>query len=238
MNYLKAALELKKLIRKVNHLQLQKELTVLAHCNSMFLFNGEKLLAEVCMKSYTNDFVAETLAEYPETTAFVMTDLASTMVKEHKITYWLYKAYHVGVEKGMVYYQPIEEQSLQKTGRLQYSNMETNIFLKHVAPEGEESSANAMETDEQVEGGKNIVFLVGHMNEDRLLYDLQRLILDSTSNVQQHKSVDFKFILNISVFNSKPSESFRQRVEQLERFTHDEFITDYPNVQIVFELEQ
>ncbi|WP_163717696.1 hypothetical protein [Mangrovibacterium lignilyticum] len=238
MNYLKAALELKQLIRKVNHLQTQKESTVLEHRNSMFLFFSDKPLVELKMAEFSNEFVLSTLAEYPEAYAFVMTDLAATMVKDQKLTYWLYKAYHVGLEKGMVYFQPIEEQSLIKKGRLQYSNMEENIFLKHVAPDFEESSANAMETDEQIEGGKSIVFFVGNMNEPRLVYDVQRLIFDTLNNVQNHKNLNFKFILNISRFGGKPTDDLQKQLKDIERFTKKELAKEYPNTRYVFEIQQ
>ncbi|RKD90675.1 hypothetical protein [Mangrovibacterium diazotrophicum] len=237
MIYLKAALELKQLIRKVNHLQIQKESTVLDHKNSMFLFTGGKLLAEKAMDEYSNDFVLATLAKYPEATSFVMTDLATTDLKDRKLTYWLYKGYHVGLDKGMVYYQPIEEQNLRKVGRIQFSNLETNIFLLHQAPDFEESSANAMETDEEIEGGKAIVFLVGNMNETRLLYDIQRLIFDSANNVQNHKSLSFKFILNVSKFGGKSSDDFKKKLNEIELFTRDKVAAEYANARFVFDLE-
>lgn len=238
MHYLEAALELKKLIRKANHLQVQKELSVLDRRNSLFLFEGDKLLAEVNMLEYSNEFVTQTLEKYPKATAFVMTDLASMMVKDHKVTYWLYKGYHVDVEKGMVYYQPIEEQSLKKIGRLQFSNTEANIFLKYSAPDFEESSANAMESDEEIENGKCIVFLMGNMNQERLVYDIQRLIFDSASNVQNHKSLNFKFILNISVFNGNASADFTRKVKDIEEYTKKELKKEYPNCSFQFDLEK
>lgn len=238
MQYLKEAIDLKKLIRKVNHLQIQKESTVLNHKNSMFLFAGDKPLAELAMEAYSNEFVNATLLKYPQTTSFVMTDLSSTMVKDQKLSYWLYKGYHTGLDKGMVYYQPIEEQSLRKLGRLQFSNLESNIFLKHEAPEFEESSANAMETDEQIEGGKAIVFLVGNMDETRLLYDIQRLIFDSANNVQNHKSLSFKFTLNINRFGGKPSDAFKEKLKEIEKFTREIVALEYANTKFVFDLEE
>ena len=238
MIYLKAALELKQLIRKVNHLQIQKESTVLEHKNSMFLFAEGKLLSERAMDEYSNEFVQATLAKYPQATSFVMTDLATTELKDRKLTYWLYKGYHIGLDKGMVYYQPIEEQNLRKVGRIQFSNLETNIFLKHQSPDFEESSANAMESDEVIEGGKAIVFLIGNMDETRLLYDIQRLIFDSVNNVQNHKSLSFKFVLNVSKFGGKPSDDFKTKLREIELYTRDQVAAEYANAQFVFDLEE
>ncbi len=237
MDYLKAALELKQIIRKVNHLQIQKESSVLEHKNSMFLFSEGKPYAELAMDEYSNEFVLATLSKYPKTTAFVMTDLSSTMVKDQKIFFWLYKGYHVGLDKGIVYYQPIEEQSLRKLGRLQFSNLEANIFLKHEAPDFEESSANAMESDEQIEGGKSIVFLVGNMEESRLLYDIERLIFESANNVQNHNGLSFKFTLNISRFGGEPSDAFKEKLKQIEKFAREKVALEYANAKFVFDLE-
>ncbi|WP_372775196.1 hypothetical protein [Mangrovibacterium sp.] len=238
MDYLKSALELKQLIRKVNHLQTQKETSVLAHRNSMFLFSGSHLIAEQVMAEFTNEFVQKTLAVYPNATSFVMTDLAATKVKEKTLTYWLYKGYHTGLEKGMVYYQPIDEQSLNKIGRLQYSNLEDNIFLKHSAPDFEESSANAMETEEQIEGSKSIVFFIGNMDETRLLYDIQRVIFDTLNNVQNHKNLNFRFILNITRFGGKTTTEFLAQLKDIEHFVKKELEREYPNVRYVFDLEK
>ncbi|PTN08012.1 hypothetical protein [Mangrovibacterium marinum] len=237
MQYLEAAIELKKLIRKVNHLQMQKETTVLSHKNAMFLFLNDKSLLEVTMKEFTNDFVNAVLDQHPETRAFVMTDMAAMDLKGQKLTYWLFKGYHRGMEKGMVYFQPIDELSLQKNGRLQFSNLEENIFLRHQAPAFEESSCNAMETEEQQEGEKSIVFLIGNMDENRLLYDIERLIVDTASNVQKHKSLAFKCILNISKFGGLPSNDFLERLNAIEKFTRQEVAAEYGNCRFSFELE-
>lgn len=237
MQYLEAAIELKKLIRKVNHLQMQKETTVLSHKNSMFLFLEDKSLIEVTMKEFSNEFVNAVLEQHPATKAFVMTDMATMAVKEQNMTYWLFKGYHCGLEKGMVYFQPIDGQSLQKIGRLQFSNLEDNIFLRHVGPDFEESSCNAMETDEQIEGGKSIVFLIGNMEENRLLYDIERLVFDTVNNVQNHKSVSFKFTLNISKFGGLPSNDFLNRLNAIEKFTKEQVTAEYGNTRFIFDLE-
>ena len=177
------------------------------------------------------------LQQYPTTKAFVITDMAAMPVKEHMLTYWLYKGYHQGMEKGMVYFQPIDQQSLQKQGQLQYSNLEENIFLKHAGPDFEESSCNAMETDEEIEGGKSIVFLIGNMDESRLLYDIERLIVDSANNVQNHKSLSFKFILNINKFGGLPSNDFLGRLNVIEKFAKEQISAEYGNTRFIFELE-
>ena len=238
MDYLEAALELKLLIRKVNHLQIQKESTVLGHKNSLFLFRGSKPLAELPMTEFTNEFVNSALSQYSETTALVMTDLTSMMLKDRQLTYWLYKGYHIQLEKGMVYFQPIDEQSLTKQGRLQYSNLESNLFFKLNAPDCEESTCNAMETDVQEEGAKHIVFFIGNMNEERLLFDVQRLIFDTLSNVQNHKNIRFYFILNISKFGSHPSGAFLEQLKVIDNFTAKYLVPEYPNASFQFDIEK
>lgn len=237
MQYLQAAHTLKQLIRHVNHLQTQKEPSVRSHCNSLFLFSHGKPFVELEMTSFTNKFVELALEKYPETEALVMTDMAKMMVRERELTYWLYKAYHAGLEKGMVYYQPIDENSLSKIGNLQFSNLEANIFFKPDIPETEESSVNALEGESPEEGVKLIVFLVGHANEERLLYDIQRLIFDSVSNVQNHKGLKFHFVLNISKFREKPGDIFIHKLQTIQDYVPEFLTTDYPNVTISFELE-
>lgn len=237
MQYLQAAHTLKQLIRHVNHLQVQKEPSVRSHCNSMFLFSNGKPFVELEMTTYTDEFVQSALEKYPETTAFVMTDLASMIVRDRKLTYWLYKAYHVELEKGLVYYQPIDENSLVKIGSLQYSNLEQNIFFKVSAPDFEESSTNAMETDSKEEGTKSIVFLIGNFSEERLSYDIQRLIIESTSNVQNNRGLKFHFIFNISKFREKPSDGFLKELRTIEEYTTKHLLADYPNVRVSFDLD-
>ena len=237
MRYLQAAHTLKQMIRHVNHLQVQKESSVRSHCNSMFLFSNGKPFVELEMTTYTDEFVQLALDKYPETTAFVMTDLASVMVRDRKLTYWLYKAYHVELEKGLVYYQPIDESSLVKIGSLQYSNLEQNIFFKVSSPDFEESSTNAMETDSEEEGTKSIVFLVGNFNEERLSYDIQRLIVESASNVQNHKGLKYHFIINITKFREKPSAEFLKELRSIEKYTTKYLLADYPNVRVSFDLD-
>lgn len=237
MQYLQAAHTLKQLLRHVNHLQIQKEPSVRSHCNSLFLFSHGKPFVELEMTSFTNSFVELALEKYPEAEALVMTDMATMMVRERPLTYWLYKAYHVGLEKGMVYYQPIDESSLAKIGSLQFSNLEPNIFFKFEAPKVEESSVNALESESDEEGVKRIVFLIGHFDEERLLFDIQRLIFDSASNVQNHKGLKFQFVLNISKFKEKPGDDFRLKLQTIQDYLPEFLSADYPNVRVSFDLE-
>lgn len=237
MQYLQSAYSLKQLIRHVNRLQLQKEPSVRWHCNSLFLFTNEKPFVELEMTSFTNEFIESALEKYPEASALVMTDLATMQVRDRALTYWLYKAYYVGLEKGMVYYQPIDKTNLSKIGSLQFSNLEPNIFLPFAVPKIEESSVNALESEADEEGVRKIVFLVGHWDEGRLLYDIQRLILDSASNAQKHKGLKFHFVFNISKFREKPREAFSRELQFITNYIPEFLSSDYPNVAISFDVE-
>ncbi len=237
MEYLQASLELKKLIKEKNELILSRK-TIPGKFNFMFVNKSDGELVELDMASYTNEFVLQTLSEFPESKSFVITDVATMDVKGKQLTYWLYKAYHFEVEKGLVYYQLVDKDTFEPVGELQFSNLEDNIFYKVSAPEFEESSNNAMEADVEIPGKKSIVFLIGNMDESRLLFDIQRLIFETVNNVQRHTTLDFHFIVNVSKFNGTPSPDFLKKVKAIEDFTKEYVTPEYPNAEFVFDIEK
>lgn len=237
MEYLKAAIELKKDIKEINQQMIGKELSQ-KNPNIMFVKLSDDSVNEVNMTEYTNDFVSATLESRPGSKSFIITDLATMNTQGQELTYWLYKGYNNQTENGLVYFQVIDKDTLMPKGGLQFSNLEKNIFYEIKAPDFEESSSNAMETDEEVQGKKSIVFLVGNMNEERLVHDIQRLIVDTINNVQRHSGLDFRFILNISKFNEEPSESFKNQIKEIEHYTNEFVTTEYPNTEFVFDIEE
>ena len=237
MKYLKASIELKKLIEQTNELCLKKNCPVLKERNFIVLKSDSGEQHEIKMKEFSNEFLQTILEENKNSKAFVFTDLAATMIKDQKLTYFLYKGYHSEIEKGSVWFQAINEETSEPTGELQFSNLEENVFYSVSAPYFEESTSNAMETDEQIEGGKSIVFIIGNLNEERLLHDIQRLIFDTVNNVQKHQGLKFKIVLNITKFNGEPTADFLKKLELIKEYTHTSIQPEYPNCEFVFDLE-
>lgn len=235
MEYLEAAIDLKHLIEQANTMLLEKNHSFLKNKNLMFLKENVTDLNTIQMDEFSNEFVYSTLHQNKQAKAFVMTDLSAMMVKTQKMTYYLYKGYHKLIEKGLVFYQVINENTLDPIGGLQFSNLEKNIFYEVKAPDFEESSSNAMEPEKQIEGEKSIVFFIGNLNEERLVYDIQRLIFDTVNNLQKHKRLKFHFIINISKFNGKPSPELFQQVDAIKTFTNTRLKSEYPNSDFVFE---
>ncbi|WP_321286153.1 hypothetical protein [uncultured Sunxiuqinia sp.] len=237
MKYLKASIELKKLIEQTNELCLTKNCPVLNQRNFIVLKSDGGEEREIKMKEFSNEFLQTILEENRNSKAFVFTDLAATMVKDQKLTYFLYKGYHSEIEKGLVWFQAINGETAEPTGNLQFSNLEENVFYSVSTPDFEESTSNAMETDEQIEEGKSIVFIIGNHNEERLLHDIQRLIFDTVNNVQKHQGLKFKIILNINKFNGKPTAYFLKQLDFIKEYTHTSIQSEYPNCEFVFDLE-
>ncbi len=232
MNYLQNALSLIDFIQRTNE-SLLKEADLLQSCpNRMWLKRGDGSVQNIEMDEFSNDFVVATLQSSGPAESFIITDRASMDVKGKEFNYILYKAYHMANEKGVVFYQGIDNNS--PVGTLQFSNMEDNIFFPLKAPEGEESSCNAMETDKSSTDGKHIVFLIGHYDEKRLVYDIQRLIFDTVNNVTRHPKLNFLFTLQINLFEGTPSEVFTKRMEFIEDFTKQKVCREYPNTSFDF----
>lgn len=235
MNYIKASLLMKQLIADGNEICLAVNKTALNLKNIMFISDENDTLETIPMDSYTDEFVKSTLDKYKSTASFVITDVASMDVQGKNLTYFLYKAYNKHVEKGLVYYQVINPDTLEAIGDLQFSNAEENIFFKIDTPKTEESSCNAMETGEQTHNEKKIAFLIGHNDEERLYYDIERLIVDTANNVQKNQKTQFTFIIQVSTFGKNPSDAFKQKVNDIAHLCTSSVKEAYPNCTFIFE---
>lgn len=142
------------------------------------------------------------------------------------------------MEKGLVFYQPIKEETLSPFGNFEFSNSETNIFFQREEPEAEESTCNAMETDKVIENGKSIVFFIGHMDEKRLTYDIQRLIVDTVNNVSKHPRLHFEVIIQYSVYGGNPSGKFLDQIHEIEAYTREKVTREYTNISFNVIYEQ
>ena len=238
MEYLQAAVLLESLIKETNHLLLQKKEMILEAPNRMRVILDDGTREDIPMDSYTNDYVKGTLENLGSSKAFIMTDMVSTEIKGKDVTYLSYKAYHREVDKGLFFYQLVDKIFLSPVGSLRFSNLEDNIFYSVPSPQSEESSCNTMETDRVVENGKSIVFFIGHMDEERLIYDIQRLIFDTVNNVTRHPKLQFEFIIQIARYGAAPSENLRRRVESIEEYTKKHIYPEYPNATFDFIYEQ
>ncbi len=237
MEYLQAAVSLQSLIKEINETFLARKDQAVSRPNRMWIQQKSESIRKIEMESFSNDFVTATLDSLGESTAFVVSDLASMDVKGKQVHYFLYKAYHSKVEKGLVYYQMINLETLEPIGSLQFSNVENNIFYTVGYPEIEESSCNAMETDKVIEDGKSIVFFIGHMDEKRLAYDVERLIFDTLNNISHHEKLKFEFIVQIARYGKKPTESLKEAVAGIEAFTRAYLYPEYPNASFEFTFE-
>jgi len=238
MKYLKAAISLLSLINETNESLLSNIEKLAQSLNYMFIKTSDNNTKEVQMVAFSNEYVNIALKDTPQSQAFVMTDIATMDVKGKKLTYLLFKGYHSEIEKGMVFYQVINKETFAPIESLQFSNVEENIFYQIITPEKEESSCNAMETDKVIKGGKSIVFFIGHMDEDRLVYDIQRLIFDTANNIKKHPKLQFEFIINIAKYGGKPSKQLMDEVQSIDEYIQKHFYPEYPNAQFKFEFEQ
>lgn len=238
MEYLKAGISLLSLIKETNTTLLKNVENAIRKPNQMHLKFDAKNVQSIVMDEYSNDFVNATLLRNTGSEAFIITDFTSMDVSGKEVKYLLYKAYHSQMEKGMVFYQVIDKNTLQPFGTLEFSNMEDNIFYKVEQPKVEESSCNAMETDKVIENGKSIVFLIGHMDEDRLIYDIQRLMFDTLNNITKHKQLKFSFIIQVARYGGKPTSKLKEEVEAIDAFSKHNLYPLYPNAEFVFEFEE
>lgn len=238
MELIKAALSLKQHIEDTNAKLVEKNKDGLVLKNVMALKSNCGEVKAISMDSFTNIFVEDVLNSKKDTEAFVISDLAAMEVKDQVITYFLYKAYHKKLEKGLVFYQMINPDTMQINGDLQFSNLEENVFFKAPQPDFEESSCNAIETDNHTKDAPEIAFLIGHTNEERLSYDIQRLIIETAHNILKNPNVNYRFILQISVFGSTPSKEFEATVQDLEKATTELIEPAFRNAKFIFELEK
>lgn len=235
MEYLQAAIELKKLIVGSNNELLAKH-RIGSDQNNMIFLKQANAVKEKEMTSFTNEFVFGTIENNTNAEAFVITDLAKQNVEGKELTYFLYKGYHKLIEKGLVFFQVIDSENLKPKGDLLFSNLEDNIFFNVKTPEEEESSCNALETGEKTATSKGVAFLIGHMNENRLVYDIQRLIFDTCNNVQKHKGLKFNFVIQVSKFGGNPSQKLIEQISAIDKFTRSEVEKIYPNCTFKFEM--
>ncbi len=236
MNYLESAVVLKKLIANTNHKMLQLNNKELVMQNLMVIRTNFGKEVEVKMDAFTNAFVNKQLGEY-ESEAFVITDLVTTVQEGQELTYFLYKGYHHLFHQGLVFFQLIDKNTFAPIGKLEFSNIEDNIFYKVDFPDFEESSCNAIETKENTVKNPCIAFLIGNMNEERLLFDINRLIYETANNVQKHKNRHFKIHLQISKFGGKPSENFLKEIEEIKKSVEKFIKPAYTNSTFIFDLE-
>ena len=237
MMYLQATSDLKKFIADSVKIFMHGISQGNRDFNQIYLSIEDKIKHQN-VPEFNNEYILELLKTYPVATSiFMITDKATTTIQGKEITYFIFKGYHELVESGMVYYQIIDKDKLTPIGELQFSNQETNIFYEVKMPDFEESSCNAMETDDSGKDHKKIVFFVGNMNEERLLFDIERLIFTTLNNIQKHESLKFTFIINIARFGGEMSNSFTAQLEKIKELSKM-VLKDHPNVNLLFEFAE
>ncbi len=238
MNYLESASVLKKLISKTNTNLLKTNKGKLVETNRMMLRTNFGKELDLPMEAFSNSVVINMLKQY-ESEAFVITDFVSTVDQNNlEIHYFLYKGYHKLFHKGLVYYQLVDKNTFEPIGNIEFSNIEDNIFFKVDEPDVEESSCNAIETAENTAKNPCIAFLIGHMDENRLLFDINRLIFETANNVQKHKNMKFTFHVQVSKFGGTVSEDFFKQIDKLKKDTDKYIHKNYPNSTFIFDLDE
>ncbi len=238
MNYLESAIVLKKLISKTNNSLLKTNKGKLVEANKMMLRTNFGKELELPMEAFTNNVVINTLKEY-ESEAIVISDFVTTVdPNNQEISYFLYKAYHKLFHKGLVFYQLVNKDTVEPIAGLEFSNIEDNIFFKIDEPDVEESSCNAVETAENTAKNPSIAFLIGHMDENRLLFDINRLIYETANNVQKHHNRKFTFHIQVSKFGGKASDVFFNNLNQVIKDTDKYIHKNYPNSKFIFDLDE
>ena len=240
MEYLNAAVTLKSLINETNSTLLEMGESISLSPNHMMIKHStEDTSQKVIMETFSDAFVKSTL-DKRASDAFVITDFVSMEQNGKEMTYILLKGYSNKMEKGMVFFQPINKETFEPIGPLQFSNMEDNPFYTVAVSDVEESSCNAMETDKDKEDKvvKNIVFLIGHMDEDRIVYDIERLIIDTVNNMSKHVKAKFHFIIHIASFGKTATHKLRAEVLAIEKFITENIYPEYPNSTFEFAYEK
>lgn len=236
MEYLKAAAELKKLITYTNSQVLNINKTGLIQKQAIVTKGSNQHPTLTPLQEFTNEAVKSAISESEHCSAFAITDVATMNVKGKKLSYYLYKGYHNQLEKGLVFYQPFNENTFEPIGEMQFSNGEENIFFDFTIPKFEESSCNALETKNHTKNKPEIAFLIGHTNLGRLTYDIQRLIIDTANNVSKNLKVDYKFIIQASLFGAKELNSLQNTLAKIEQDTKKYIEPEYVNAKFIFEV--
>ena len=233
MSYLQATLDLKKFISDSVTIYMNEIACGNRDFNQIY-FNIKGKIEHRNIVEFNNEHISELIKDCPDASIFMITDKATTTIQDQEITYFIFKGYHDMVESGMVYYQIIDKYKFSPNGDLQFSNQETNIFYDVHMPDFEESSCNAMETNDSGKDHKRIVFFIGNLNEERLLFDIERLIFTTLNNIKNHNSLRFTFIINIARFGGEMSSTFFNRIDGIKNTTK-KILKDQPNVNFVFE---
>ncbi|WP_068475626.1 hypothetical protein [Saccharicrinis aurantiacus] len=237
MNYLESAANLKSLIEKANIQLLASNEAKLQEPNKALLRTNFGKEVSLPMEEFTNSFVQKILSEY-ESEAIVISDFVATRENDKELHYFLYKGYHKLFNKGLVYYQLVNKATYEPIGELQFSNIEDNIFYSVEEPKDEESSCNAVETKENTVKNPSIAFLIGHMNEERLLFDINRLIFETANNVQKHKGRNFTFHIQVSKFGGTVKREFIKQLDRLKTDIDKYIHSTYPNSQFILDLDE
>ncbi len=238
MEYLKAAISLRTFLWETNFTLRQYIDEIKTKPNKMWLKTYDDQLEKIDMEEFSNEYVKNILKRMGNVEMFLVTDIANMDVNGKELFYLLLKGYHSRIEKGMVFYQVIDRDSYEPSGFLQFSNLEDNIFYTTDAFKGEESSCNAMETDKSKDDNKSIVFFIGHLDEERLFYDIQRLIFDTVNNVARHPKIQFDFIISVARYGGSPSMELLEKVQALDLFIKEKVHPEYPNASFTFTFEQ
>ena len=233
MDYLETAVALKQLIAKTNEVLLDKNKGELTVPNKMLVRTNFGNVIETTLGAFTNVSVRDALKEY-ESEAFVITDFVATEQQGQELSYFLYKGYSRVFDKGLVFFQLVNKETFEPVGKLEFSNIEDNIFYEVIGPKHEESSCNALETKDNTAKNPCVAFLISHMNEERLLYDINRLIFETANNVQKHKNRNFKFIIQIDKNGGELSEQFKVEIDKMAQSLEKNFKPEYPNCEFVF----
>ena len=237
MDYFKAAVILNQLIKSTNNKLLAQYKTGIVEEKQMAIrSNFGKIIYQSVSKTNL-EFVKKNIEEF-NSEAFVISDFIISHSNNSEMTYFIYKGFHKLIDKGLIFYQLVDKYNLNPIGDLQFNGFEENIFYTVDAPNFKECTYEVLERDENTIKAPSIDFMIVYKVEERLIYDLQRLIFKAANNALKHKKCMYKFHVRITALDSKISSQFIAEVEAISKTLQQILAPEYPNSTFIFELDK
>ncbi|TLX73060.1 hypothetical protein E9993_16500 [Labilibacter sediminis] len=236
MEFFKAAVILNQLIKSTNTTLLNDYKTENHQKNQLFIrSNFGKIILHPIEKS-NPEFIKQTINEF-NSEAFILANLINTHKEDHDISYFIYQGFHKLIDQGLVYIQMVDPYTHSAVGDLQFYSLEGNIFYPIISPNIKESTYEVKKREESTIKCPSVSFSICHHNEERILYDLKRLILKSANNAQKHKNCQYTYHIQINLENNKMSPQCIKAIKTLEQSIQQDLLPEYPNSTFIFTID-
>lgn len=152
------------------------------------------------------DAVQQSLSNFPKMPDFFVL-AGETSVEDPKSKtiqqFFIIKLYFAGAPAGYIYSVPFSQTEKAVTfDDIRYVGSDNNDFLEYSELEGEGSSCNAIKMDPKAPYDYRAAFLIGHMNEERLWVDVDRLVTDMYCKLAIDSTRQFELFFEISKFGN------------------------------------